>query len=152
MNRRRTWICALSAATILLVASAYAFRGRPVLLHVLAETGCACGDFHEEVTGIVIRNPFRDVSAEHAGTTFLEGLASDQCVGSSSLCQYALPDHRVSGWRLINRHDAPDRVQLFYRLTKYGESDSKYKLTGEGLIEVTPQNGTWVVTDYSSYF
>jgi hypothetical protein len=118
----------------------------------MAESGCACGEYHEEITGIVIRNPFRDTSPEQVGARFLEDLRNGSCVGSSAICQYALPDHRVSAWRLINRHDSRGHIQLFYRLTKYGESDRKHKLTGEGLIEVEPSNGSWMVTNYSSYF
>jgi len=118
----------------------------------MAESGCACGEFHEEVTGIVVRNPFRDVSPEKIGAIFLEDLSDGHCVGSSAICQYALPDHRVSEWRLVNRHDTRGHIQLFYRLTKYGELGRKYKLTGEGLIEVEPSSGTWTVTNYSSYF
>jgi hypothetical protein len=118
----------------------------------MAESGCACGEYHEEVTGIVVRNPFRDVSPEQIGARFLKDLSDGRCAGSSSICQYALPDHRVSEWRLVNRQDARDHIQLFYKLTKYGELDGKYKLTGEGLIEVEPSNGVWMVTKYSSYF
>ena len=145
-------IIASAAVALLILGAAYALRGRPILLHVMADSGCACGEYHEEVTGIVVRNPFRDVSPEQIGARFLEDLGNGRCAGSSSICQYALPDHRVSEWRLVNRDDTPGRIQLFYKLTKYGELDRKYQLTGEGLIEVRPSNGTWTVTNYSSYF
>jgi len=100
----------------------------------------------------VVRNPFRDVSPEQIGARFLESISDGRCVGSSSVCEYALPDHRVSEWRLVNRRDTRGHIQLFYRLTKYGELDRKHKLMGEGLIDAEPSNGTWVVMDYSSYF
>jgi hypothetical protein len=35
---------------------AFARGQRPVLFHILAETECACGDYHEEVTGLIVRN------------------------------------------------------------------------------------------------
>jgi len=145
-------IASAAVVALLVLGTTYAFRGRPVLLHLLGESGCACGEYHEEVTGIVVRNPFRDVSPEQIGARFFEDLRDGHCVGSSSICQYALTDHRVSQWRLVNRHDTRGHIQLFYRLTKYGEVDRKYSLTGEGLIEVEPSNGTWMVTNYSSYF
>jgi hypothetical protein len=154
VKSKRIRLVLASAVAVGLVAfgTAYALRGRPILLHVMAESGCACGEYHEEVTGIVVKNPFRDLSPEQSGARFLQDLSNGSCVGSSSICQYALPDHRVSEWRLVNRHDTRKRVQLFYRLTKYGKLEKKYKLTGEGLIEVEPTNGIWMVTYYSSYF
>jgi len=130
----------------------YLVRQRPILLHLFAETGCACGDYHEDVTGLIVRNPFRDRSAEKIGAEFLEGLRSGQCTADASVCRYALDDHRVSGWRLATRQDFSDRVLLFYRLTKFAAPDPKFRLTGEGMIEVRLAKGGWTVAGYSSYF
>jgi hypothetical protein len=151
-KRIRLVLASAVGLALVVLGTAYALRGRPVLLHVMAESGCACGEYHEEVTGIVVRNPFRDGSPEQSGAGFLQDLSNGRCVDSSSVCEYALPDHRVSEWRLVNRRDTRNRVQLFYKLTKYGELNQKYKMTGEGLIEVQPANGAWIVTNYSSYF
>jgi hypothetical protein len=41
---------------------------------------------------------------------------------------------------------------LYYKLTKDGALDPKYKLSGEGLIEVVRSQGGWAVANYSSYF
>jgi hypothetical protein len=43
------WLVACLAGALLLAGAAYGIRHTPVLLHVFAETDCACGDFHEEV-------------------------------------------------------------------------------------------------------
>lgn len=137
---------------LIFLGAAYALRRRPILLHVFADTGCACGDYHEEVTGIIVRNPFRDASPEKAAAKFLEELRDGRCLADSSLCQYALPDHCISDWRLANRRETRSGIQLFYKLTKYRKSDAKWRLTGEGLIELVPGRGTWIVANYSSYF
>jgi hypothetical protein len=144
-----TW---LAAALTLLAGSAFALRHTPVLFHILAETDCACGDYHGEVTGVTVRNPFRDTSPELSAERFLEDLRNGRCTVDVMLCQYALEGHRVSDWRLANRQDRTDGVRLYYRLTKFAEPDPKYKLTGEGLIEVVSTQGRWTVTNYSSYF
>ena len=158
--RARTVAVALIVAVavfVLLAIHAYRMRSQPVLLHILADTDCACGDFHEEVSGFVIRNPFRDRTPEKAANAFFEKLRQGQCVIAPfdpamgvELCKYALDEHRVSNWKLVNRHDQDHHVLLFYKLTKLNEPD--HNLTGEGALGITKTGDKWFVTEYSSYF
>ena len=142
----------LAGALLLLLGAAYTLRRRPILIHAFADTGCACGEYHGEVTGLIVRNPFRDPLPEQSAARFLNELRNGGCTADASLCQYALDGHRVSDWRLANRHDNGHSVLLYYKLAKYAASDRKYELTGEGQIEVVPTNGSWTVANYSSYF
>jgi hypothetical protein len=146
------FVACLAAALLLVLGVAYTLRRRPILLHVFADTGCACGEYHDEVTGLIVRNPFRDPLPEHSAAKFLKELREGHCTVDALLCQYALDGHRVSDWRLVNRHDNGHGVQLFYKLTKYAARDPKYELSGEGLIEVVPMHSSWTVANYSSYF
>jgi hypothetical protein len=150
--RLSRFVACLAVALALSLGIAYALRQRPVLFHVWAETDCACGDYHEDVTGLRVLNPFRDLAPEQSATTFLEELRNGQCTAVASLCQYALVEHRVSEWRLANRQDRNDRVLLYYKLTKYATAETKYSFTGEGLIEVVRTQSGWEVANYSSYF
>ena len=94
----------LIGALLLLIGGGYALRHTPVLLHVFAETDCACGDLHGEVTGLIIRNPFRDHAPEQSAARFLEELRNGRCNESAPECEYDL-DHRVSDWKLAYRRD-----------------------------------------------
>jgi hypothetical protein len=142
----------LAGGLLLLLGAAYMLRRRPILLHAFADTGCACGEYPAEVTGLIGRNPFRDSLPEQSAAMFLNELREGGCTADASLCQYALDGHRVSGWRLVNRHDDSDGVRLFYKLTKYAAFNAKHELSGEGQIEVVQTNGSWRVAGYSSYF
>jgi len=134
----------------LLAGAAYAIR-RPVLIHLFAETDCACGDYHEEVTGWIVRNPLRDHAPELAASRFLDQLRRGQCSRGPKECEYDL-EHRVSDWRLGVREDRNGRVLLYYRLTECGVTEPEHSLTGEGLIQVAHEQGSWKVVSYSSYF
>lgn len=136
---------------LLLIGGGYAIRHTPVLLHVFAETDCACGDLHGEVTGLIVRNPFRDHAPEQSAVRFLEELRNGRCNESAPECEYDL-DHRASDWKLAYRRDHGDRVQLYYKLTKYGVGAAEHTLTGEGVIEVERAQNAWRVVTYSSYF
>jgi hypothetical protein len=150
----------ISIALISVGVYAYRVRREAVLLHMLADADCACGDYHEEVTGLVILNPFRDQAPERAALSFFERLRKGQCqttppdvVLDAQLCRYALDGHRVSNWKLMNRQDQDQNVVLYYKLTKLGaENEPHRNLTGEGAVGVTKIGGTWTVTGYSSYF
>jgi hypothetical protein len=164
-DKRRTRIATVALAVmvaifVLLTIYVYRMRSRPVLMHLFAETDCACGDFHEEVSGLIIRNPFRDQTPEKAANLFFEKLRQGQCVGypadsamDKEICRYALEEHRVSHWRLVNRQDQEHHVLLYYKLTKLGvENLPHHNLTGEGEVTVTETGSNWYVTGYSSYF
>jgi hypothetical protein len=146
------FIVSLAGALILFLGVAYALRHKPVLFHILAETGCACGEYQEGVTGLIVRNPFRDATPEKSAAKFLEELRDGRCVADPSLCHYALHRGRVSDWRLANRQDRSDRVLLYYKLTPYPETELKHRLSGEGLIEVVRAQSGWAVASYSCYF
>lgn len=148
MKSKHIWWLALCGVAVLVVA----IMRRPVLFQLFAETGCACGDYHDEVTGWIVLNPFRDRSPENRATEFLEDLRNGRCVVGDSVCAYALQNYRVSDWRLENRGDHKGRVQLYYRLTKYGMTEPKHKLTGEGVVELAGKKGSWTVIDCSAYF
>lgn len=136
---------------LLLIAGGYALRHTPVLLHLFAETDCACGDLHEEVSGLIIRNPLRDHAPEQSAARFLEDLRNGSCDEPASECEYDMR-HRVADWKLAYRRDNNDTVELYYKLTKYGETDPQYTLIGEGTITVAYAQGAWNVVRYSSYF
>src|SRR5215470_2783289 len=76
----------LIGIVVLLADAVYAIR-RPVLIHLFAETGCACGDYHEEVTGWIVRNPLRDHAPELAASRFLDQLRRGQCSGDTEECR-----------------------------------------------------------------
>jgi hypothetical protein len=141
-----------SAAVGLLAILSFALWRKPILLHVLADTGCACGEYHTAVTGLVLRNPFRDRSPEDTASRFLEDLRNGRCTVNDAVCGYALKRHRISDWQLRNRVDRGNHVELYYKLTKYGVREPEYNLTGEGLIEVAKASTAWSIVGYSAYF
>jgi hypothetical protein len=145
------WACALGGICLAIIGTVMMSR-RPVLVQLFGEWGCACGDYHEKVTGVVVRNPLRDRQPERVAGEFLDALKANRCVANSGLCDYALPSHRISDWRLVNREDAPDSVRLYFKLAKYGTSNPGYHLTGEGMVQVERSKGGWQVSAYSSYF
>ena len=95
---------------------------------------------------------FRDRSPENRATIFLEDLRNGKCALVDSIYAYALKNHRISEWRLENRSDDRDHIQLYYKLTKYGVIEPEYRLTGDGLIELARNEGSWTVVNYSNYF
>ena len=137
MRKKLRYLVALStAAFMLFLILAYALRQRPVLLHILAETNCACGEYHEQVTGLIVRNPFRDPSPEQSATRFLEEVRDGKCVSDTVLCRYASNGHRVSEWRLGIRRDLDQHVYLYYQLTQSDAREARNRLSGEGEIQV----------------
>lgn len=142
----------ISLIVVLLLGFVFARRRRPILFQILAETGCACGEYHENVTGWIVLNPFRDRSPERSAANFLEDLRNGRCTAESTLCQYALNGHRVSEWRLANLRDTGQSVQLYYKLTAFGVDAARFRFSGEGLVEVTRVQNGWKVSCYSSYF
>ena len=146
----------LAAVLLIAIVAALAlclrFRHKPILLHVLAETGCACGDFHDEVTGIIFRNPFRDRSPENSADRFFRDLRDGKCDVDQALCGYALGGHQVSAWRFVNREDHGGHAVLYYKLAHKSESGDAGSLTGEGAVEVIRNGNEWKVSSYSSYF
>lgn len=138
-------------ASSLLFGGAFAARSRPVLFQVFAQTHCACGEYFEEVTGWTVFNPFRDRSPERSAAQFLDELKDGKCTVDDQLCRHALDEHRISEWRLENRHDRNGRVELYYRLTKPG-APPKLRLTGQGRVDVSRKQNQWTVSFYSSYF
>ena len=141
----------LAIAFVLLCGGAFATRRRPVLFQVFAETNCACGEYFQEVTGWTVFNPFRDQSPERSAAQFLDELKEGKCTVDAQLCRYALDEHRISEWRLENRHDRNGRVELYYRLTKPG-APTKLRLEGQGRVNVALSQSRWTVSFYSSYF
>ena len=152
MKRTPLAVAGCLALAVVTLAAVLLARRTPVLVHLLGEGDCACGDFHAEVTGIAVWNPLRDRGPEDAAVAFLSGLRNGRCSGSRDLCSYALPRHRISDWQLRNRRDTGGEVTLYFYLTKFGVSDPAYNLTGEGAVGVRKHSRGWAVTYYSSYF
>jgi hypothetical protein len=143
--------CVVGATVLVLLLLGFALGHRPVLLHLFAETDCACGDYHEDVTGWILLNPLRDRSPEQTANSFLRGIQEGHCMADPAVCGYAM-EHRASEWQLATRQDRGGRVSLYYQLTKYGVKESQHRLTGEGMITVQELSGTWRIVDYSAYF
>jgi hypothetical protein len=140
----------LISVVVLLAGAVYSIR-RPVLIHLFAQTDCACGEYHDEVTGWIVHNPLRDHAPEQTASRFLDQLRRGQCSGDPKECEYDL-EHRASNWRLGVREDRDGRVLLYYSLTAYGVTEPEHSLTGEGLVELARVQGAWKVVNYSSYF
>ncbi len=134
------------------IGALLAIRSGPTLLRAFGDTGCACGDYHAKVTGLTILNPFRDRSPEIIANDFLADLRANKCSASQKLCGYALPEHRISDWRLVGREDTRGLVALFFKLTKYHAPGLGYDMTGEGTIQLRQDARGWRVVFYSSYF
>jgi len=157
MRYPKRMIIAIIAVSIFAFVSLFiAIRKPPVLLHLFADTDCACGDYQQELSGIVLLNPLRDRTPERNVDSFFTELREGRCApstaGNTSLdCSYALDGHRVSEWRLAYRRDNGDTVELYYKLTSLG-AEPKFSLTGEGLVKAQHTKDAWHVTYYSSYF
>jgi hypothetical protein len=63
-----------------------------------------------------------------------------------------MDNHRVSDWRVANLREDDDRAALYYKLTKLGIYESRFRLTDEGLLELTHTKDGCKVANYSSYF
>ncbi len=72
----------------------------------------------------VVWNPLRDRLPETAALKFLTGLKANRCSADRTVCQDALPNHRVSAWQLAYREDEAEIVSLYFKLAKYGEESS----------------------------
>jgi len=78
---------------------------------------CPCGDYHEDVTGLIALNPLRNRAPEQLATQFLSDLRQGKCetTNDPSLCQYGLKEALpLLDWRFRNRHDSGNKVSLFY--------------------------------------
>jgi hypothetical protein len=135
-----------------LVGGAAILVHRPVLFHAFVEDACACGEYYKKVTGVVLWNPFRDRSPENTAKAFFQNLRSGKCFEARELCDHGLDRYRVSDWYLANREDSPNSATLYFKLTKYGESDPKFRLTGVGLLELRKGVSGWRVANYDSVF
>jgi len=152
LAKNRYWLALFASLVAVLFLGPALVPDRPVLSHFFADTGCACGEFHEDVTGLVVFNPFRNKLPEQSASKFLEEVRSGKCSGDAAVCQYALTNHRVSEWRLENARNVGKHEVLYYRLTHIGSSEPRFRLTGEGAIEMMPSADGWKVVDYASYF
>lgn len=124
---------------------------RPIIANTLGEWDCACGDWYIKTTRLVLWNPLRDRAPEREAEFFLAGLRENKCTASRGLCESALPNHRVSNWKLAYREDADDHVTLYFKLTKYDGSPQS-ELTGQGAVTTERRGARWAITGYDSYF
>ena len=153
---RKLGIIALLSAGAGLTASAYIHRQDPMLLHLFADSSCACSDYDEEVSGLTVFNPFRDRSPEASADKFLGESRQGRCpvMASSinpSVCEFFMDHRRASEWKLVSRRDQPQQVSLYYKLTKLGV-EPKYRFTGVGFIEVVELKAGWRVNGFDAQF
>ncbi len=144
----------IAITCILLVALCLTVRERPVLVHLFADTDCACSDYQQELSGFVLFNPLRNREPEVVATTFFEELRQGRCSDSTVLnspieCKSALNGHRASAWQLAYRRDTTESVELFYRLISF--DDPRLEFTGEGRVEARLVNGAWRVTSTTAF-
>jgi hypothetical protein len=71
---RRLGIIAFVSFGIIFTALAYTHRQNPMLLHIFADSSCACSDYDEEISGLTLLNPFRNPSPEASANNFLEDI------------------------------------------------------------------------------
>jgi hypothetical protein len=125
------------------------------LMHALPDTGCACGDFHEEVSGINILNPLRDRGPETEAEQFFRVSVGGHCSVryNAGLCEYFEKEAPVKGWKLVNAEPRDDGIDLFYKLdsSKRGRISNE-RWTGEGCVHVKRESEGWRVAWYSAYF
>lgn len=69
----------LVLVVVLFLAVAVAERRKPVLLHILAQADCACGEFHQDITGLIVFNPFRTRLPERSTQRFFDELLDGRC-------------------------------------------------------------------------
>ena len=156
MKRLRRWGIVVLLVGFVLTTLAWLFRQDPMLLHVLADSSCACSDYDEEVSGMTVLNPFRDRLPEISAKAFLEDIKQGRCpVMASDVtpaeCGFLMKHRRVSEWKLISRRDKPRHRSLYYKLTKLG-SEPRFRFTGVGFIEVVEVNGAWKVCGFDAEF
>jgi hypothetical protein len=124
-----------------------------ILLHVFADTDCACGDYQEEVSGINVLNPLRDRQPEKAAETFFQEAIQGRCSVhyDADLCQYFEHVAPVKAWKLVNARAKDNGIDLFYKLDSSRDLPNK-AWTGEGYVHVSRVAGDWRVSSYDAYF
>ena len=143
------------ALTVLVAALSWRRRDGMVLVHAFAETGCACGEFHEGVTGINLLNPLKDRQPEKAAEKFFQEAAHGRCSAQydAELCQYYEREAPVKGWKLVNAVSNGDGIDLFYKLDSSRQDRlANTSWTGEGCVHVRRLAGGWQASWYSAYF
>jgi hypothetical protein len=78
MRKSLRAVLTFSAALLVVLMSTLTWAGihktRPVLFQLFKETNCACGDYHQELSGFTVLNPFRDRAADRAVNMFLTAM------------------------------------------------------------------------------
>jgi len=146
----------LGLTLFLLVISLFWIKRKNLMLvHVFSDTSCACGDFHEEVSGLNILNPLRDRQPERAAEEFFHASSTGRCptLYDTGLCQYSETQGSVRGWKLVNAKRSSDGIDLFYKLdSSRRASTSQPSWTGEGCVHLIRIAGVWRVASYGAYF
>ena len=158
--RKRVRVVALVLTIICLVALAIAARPHfsRNAIQLFAERNCACGEFHEEVTGLIVLNPLRERTPEMIAARFLSDLKDGKCAATVPplVCQQGLTNSRpVLDWKLRNRSDANGKVSLFYYVKgKYRNDVDTYPhdAWGEGIVQVEQMGNSWKVYGYGAYY
>lgn len=94
--------------------------GKPILASTPGDWDGACGDWYIKTTRLAVWNPIRDQTPERAAESFLQELRANNCASGIELCESALPNRRVSHWKLVYRGDDSNNVTLYFRPTKDG--------------------------------
>jgi len=156
MSKRLRLITALFAVALMLVV---AVVSRPHISHsavqLFADSCSACGEYHEQVTGLIMLNPLRNRTPE---TQFLSDLKHGKCATQviPAVCQQGLVNSRpLLDWKLRNRSDSNGQVSLFYvmkRKYRTGVDIYPQDAWGEGIVQVEDAGNEWNVSGYGAYY
>jgi hypothetical protein len=158
MSRRARWIGATCGVVLL---SVFVTIARPRFTRTAVQLfadDCPCGDYHEDVTGLIALNPLRNRAPEDVAGRFLSDLRSGKCEPTVDVttCHYGLVEARpLLDWKLRNRQDRTDKVSLFYVLKGRGRPGTDiypHDAWGEGMVEVQRTGTQWRVSNYGVYY
>src|ERR1700722_8019669 len=156
---RRARVIGATCGVVLL--SAFVAIARPRFSRTgvqLFADDCPCGDYHENVTGLIALNPLRSRAPEQLATEFLSDLRQGKCETTHEprVCRYGLTEARpLLDWRLRNRHDSGNSVSLFFMIKgrgRPGRDIYPHDAWGEGMVEVELSGMQWSVSNYSVYY
>jgi hypothetical protein len=147
--------CGVALLSVFIIAARPRFSRDAVQLFA---DDCPCGDYHEDVTGLIALNPLRSRAPEQLATHFLSDLSQGKCETTidPSICQYGLTEARpLLDWKLRNRHDSGNKVSLFYMVEgkhRPGRDIYPHDAWGEGMVEVERSGTQWRVSNYGVYY
>jgi len=158
LNHRALTIIGICGVVVI---SAFMLASRPRIsrtaIQIFADTSC-CGEYHKEVTGLILLNPLRDRTPEVLASKFLDDLKDGKCRETvpAAICRQGLVFSRpVLDWKLRNRRDNDDNILLFYVVKgKYRTDVDIYPhdAWGEGIVELERAGNGWSISGYGVYY